>query len=50
MFDPAKLNEIAQARDRWEETTLQNSIGKLPERADRFITASSEPVARLYTR
>ncbi len=49
MFDPAKLNEIAQACDRWEETTLQNSIGKLPERADRFITASSEPVARLYT-
>jgi methylmalonyl-CoA mutase N-terminal domain/subunit len=49
MFDPAKLNEIAQARDRWEETTLHNSIGKLPERADRFITASSEPVARLYT-
>ena len=49
MFDPAKLNEIAQARDRWEETTLQDSIGKLPERADRFITASSEPVARLYT-
>ncbi len=49
MFDPAKLNEIAQACDRWEETTLQNSIGKLPERADRFVTASSEPVARLYT-
>jgi methylmalonyl-CoA mutase N-terminal domain/subunit len=49
MFDPAKLNEIAQARDRWEATTLHNSIGKLPERADRFITASSEPVARLYT-
>jgi methylmalonyl-CoA mutase N-terminal domain/subunit len=49
MFDPAKLNEIAQARDRWEETTLHHSIGKLPERADRFITASSEAVARLYT-
>lgn len=49
MFDPAKLNEIAQARDKWEETTLHNSIGKLPERADQFITASSEPVARLYT-
>jgi methylmalonyl-CoA mutase N-terminal domain/subunit len=49
MFDPAKLNAIAQARDRWEETTLQHSIGKLPERADHFITASSEPVARLYT-
>jgi methylmalonyl-CoA mutase, N-terminal domain len=49
MFDPAKLNEIAQARDHWETTTLHHSIGKLPERADRFITASSEPVARLYT-
>jgi methylmalonyl-CoA mutase N-terminal domain/subunit len=49
MFDPAKLNEIAQARDRWEATTLHHSIGKLPERADRFITASSESVARLYT-
>src|SRR5512137_1072249 len=49
MFDPAKLNAVAQARDRWEETTLQNSFGKLPERVDRFITASSEPVARLYT-
>ena len=49
MFDPAKLDEIAQGRDRWEETTLHNSIGKLPERADRFITASSESVARLYT-
>ena len=49
MFDQAKLNEIAQARDKWEETTLHNSIGKLPERADEFITASSEPVARFYT-
>ncbi len=49
MFDRSKLDEIAQARDQWEETTLQNSIGKLPERSDRFMTASSEPVARLYT-
>jgi methylmalonyl-CoA mutase N-terminal domain/subunit len=49
MFDRSKLDGISQARDQWEETTLQNSIGKLPERADEFITASSEPVARLYT-
>ncbi|MBI5563335.1 MAG: methylmalonyl-CoA mutase family protein [Chloroflexi bacterium] len=49
MFDQGKLSEIAQARDKWEETTLHNSIGNLPERADEFITASSEPVARLYT-
>ncbi len=39
MFDQSKLNDIAQARDKWEETTLHNSIGKLPERADEFITA-----------
>src|SRR5512136_1342087 len=49
MFDPAELNEIAQAHDKWEETTVHHSIGKLPERAEQFITASSEPVARLYT-
>ena len=49
MYDKARLNDIAQARDKWAETTLHNSIGKLPERADEFITASSEPVARLYT-
>ncbi len=49
MYDKTKLAELAQARDQWEETTLQNSIGKLPERAAEFITASSEPVARLYT-
>src|SRR5512136_1189448 len=49
MYDKSKLNEIQQARDKWEETTLHQSISKLPERADEFITASSEPVARLYT-
>jgi methylmalonyl-CoA mutase N-terminal domain/subunit len=49
MFDQTKLKELAQARDQWEETTLQQSISKLPERAGEFITASSEPVARLYT-
>jgi methylmalonyl-CoA mutase N-terminal domain/subunit len=49
MFDKSRLSEIQQAHDKWEETTLHQSIAKLPERADEFITASSEPVARLYT-
>ncbi len=49
MYDKAKLNEIQQARDKWEETTLHQSMAKLPERADKFITASGEPVARLFT-
>ncbi len=49
MFDPAKLEEIRSAREKWEEATLQPSLAKMPERYDKFITTSSEPVERLYT-
>jgi methylmalonyl-CoA mutase N-terminal domain/subunit len=49
MYDKSKLAEIQQARDKWEETTLHQSMSKLPERADKFITASGDPVARLFT-
>ncbi len=49
MFDPNEITEISEARDRWEETTLQKSIGRTPERAKKFITTSSEEIERLYT-
>ena len=49
MYDKTKLDEIKQARDKWEETTLHQSMSKLPERDAKFITASGEPVARLFT-
>jgi methylmalonyl-CoA mutase N-terminal domain/subunit len=49
MYDKAKLIELAHARDKWEETTLHQTLARLPERTDTFITASSEEVARLYT-
>jgi len=49
MYDKSKLNEIAQARDKWEETTLHQTLSRVPERADKFITASGEEVGRLYT-
>ncbi len=49
MFDSAKLQELESARDRWEETTLRQTLAKAPERYDQFITTSSEPVERLYT-
>jgi len=49
MYDKSELNEIAQARDKWEETTLHQTLSKMPERSDKFITASGEEVARLYT-
>ncbi len=49
MYDKSKLNEISQARDKWEETTLHQTLTRVPERADKFITASGEEVGRLYT-
>lgn len=49
MFDAKELDQIRQARDKWEETTLQKSIGRSPERAKKFMTTSSEPIERLYT-
>ncbi len=49
MYDKAKLDELRRALERWEETTLQQSQGRLPEREPSFLTTSSEPIARLYT-
>src|SRR3990172_9281710 len=49
MYDKAELNELVHAPDKWEETTLPQTLARLPERAEKFITASGEEVARLYT-
>ena len=49
MYDKQKLAEIADSHDKWEETTLQKSITRFPERRTQFITTSSEPIRRLYT-
>ncbi len=49
MFDRQELEEIKQAQDKWEETTLQKTLARAPERADKFITTSSEEIDRLYT-
>ena len=49
MYDKTKLAELAEAKDRWEETTLPRSLARTPERKDRFMTTSSEPIQRLYT-
>jgi len=49
MFDPKELDAIREARERWEETTLQKSLGKNPERASKFITTSADEIERLYT-
>ena len=49
MYDKALLEELAREHARWEETTLGSALARRSERRDEFITASSEPVERLYT-
>jgi methylmalonyl-CoA mutase N-terminal domain/subunit len=49
MFDQSKLAELRDAHEKWEEVTLQKTLARLPERADKFVTTSSEEVNRLYT-
>jgi len=49
MFSEEELEEIREALEKWEETTLQQAMANMPERRERFITTSSEPVDRLYT-
>ncbi|HEY6042242.1 MAG TPA: methylmalonyl-CoA mutase family protein, partial [Anaerolineae bacterium] len=49
MFDKQELEDIKTAKDKWEETTLQQTLVRSPERRDEFITTSSEAINRLYT-
>src|SRR5688572_21462281 len=49
MYDKKKLDELKNSVENWEETTLQKALSSLPERANQFITTSSEPINRLYT-
>jgi methylmalonyl-CoA mutase, N-terminal domain len=49
MYDRKKLEEIRQEVEKWEETNLQKTLARMPERREEFITTSSEPVERLYT-
>ena len=49
LYDPKSIEEIREQKKQWEETTLKKTIERFPERAEEFITASSEPVERLYT-
>jgi len=49
MYDKKKLDELKDALEQWEKTSLSKALKSLPERADEFITTSSEPINRLYT-
>ncbi len=47
MYDPQKLEELRQAKAKWEKTTLKSD--NMPERQAQFTTISSDPIRRLYT-
>jgi methylmalonyl-CoA mutase N-terminal domain/subunit len=49
MYDKNKLDALKASLKKWEETSLKKALSQLPERADQFITTSSEPINRLYT-
>ncbi len=48
LFDKATLEQLRVDQQRWEETTVEKSLKRMPER-DYLITTSSVPINRLYT-
>jgi methylmalonyl-CoA mutase N-terminal domain/subunit len=49
MYDKNKLADLKKSFKKWEDTSLKKALSQLPERANEFITNSSEPINRLYT-
>ena len=49
MYDKKKLDELNESLKTWEGGALKKALEQMPERADEFITTSSEPINRLYT-
>ncbi|MDP2975332.1 MAG: methylmalonyl-CoA mutase family protein [Anaerolineales bacterium] len=49
MYDRQKLDQLRQSLEKWEKTSLHETLANMPERQEQFITTSSEPVNRLYT-
>jgi len=49
MYDKDRLEALRQAYEKWEETSLHQSLAKRPEARSSFITTSSEAIGRLYT-
>ncbi|HEX2913035.1 MAG TPA: methylmalonyl-CoA mutase family protein [Chloroflexia bacterium] len=50
-FNLDKVRSIQKERKRWEDTTLKQTVARMPERAaeNDFTTVSGMPVNRLYT-
>ncbi|GHO87948.1 acyl-CoA mutase large subunit family protein [Dictyobacter formicarum] len=48
LFDAAELARLETAQRQWEETTVKQSVQRIPER-EQLETTSGVPVQRLYT-
>jgi len=49
LFNEEQLQRLRQTVRRWTDATLKKTLKKRPERLNKFMTTSSEPVKRLYT-
>jgi len=49
MSDKKRKTGLDEALSQWEKSTLADTIQHAPERQEKFITASSDEVNRLYT-
>ena len=49
MFNPSHLSSLRDAHEQWENDILRKTLSRMPERAEKFVTTSSEEVNRLYT-
>ncbi|MCI0521114.1 MAG: methylmalonyl-CoA mutase family protein [Chloroflexi bacterium] len=49
MYDSHKLEQLRQEMAAWQNSALKRNLEQMPERKEQFITASSEPIQRLYT-
>ncbi|RLC89638.1 MAG: methylmalonyl-CoA mutase, partial [Chloroflexi bacterium] len=43
------MPDISEHKQQWEQTALEKSLARFPERREQFETLSSIPVERLYT-
>lgn len=49
MFDKESLDQIQEKNKKWNETVVEKTISKFPERKEKFVTGSGQEVNRLYT-
>jgi methylmalonyl-CoA mutase N-terminal domain/subunit len=49
MAEKKRKIDLKGALSQWEQSTLADTLKRAPERQDKFITASSDEVNRLYT-